>query len=120
MTRVSCRAWIIALTTPESAPWGFHHINVDLLDTALDPLRPEGLVYVPTNGERMKLGAVECIVPAEQVGCGGEHHPARATGPAPYSQPESGRLRPPRLDLHGELNGVFEDWNPNVSCPVGL
>lgn len=94
---------------------GIHYINVDLLDLALDLRKPEAMVYVPGPQGRLRLGAVEYIVPAE-------------TWDAEYDHP------PMMLGQHLHLNealgvyvlhawiwvrnpaGIFEDWNPNVSC----
>jgi hypothetical protein len=95
---------------------GFHYINTSLLDTTVELLYPEAMVYTPSpNG--LQLGAVEYIVPA-----------------APWD--EAGNTQPPvLLDQHFHLNerlgvyvlhawiwknnaaGIFEDWNPTVSCP---
>ena len=42
---------------------GFHLINVSLLDTVVDPLKPEAMVYAPGLKGKLELGAVEYIVP---------------------------------------------------------
>ena len=44
---------------------GFHYINTASLDTALDPLKPEAIVYAPDKNGKLQLAAVEYIVPAE-------------------------------------------------------
>jgi hypothetical protein len=45
---------------------GYHYFNHSrILDTELDPLRPEGIVYAPTGEGHVRLVAVEWIVPAE-------------------------------------------------------
>ena len=43
---------------------GYHYINVALLDTVIDPLHPEAMVYAPLPNGKLALGAVEYIVPA--------------------------------------------------------
>ena len=45
---------------------GYHYVNLDiLLDTELDPLRPEALLYEPvTNKGSLRLVAVEWVIPA--------------------------------------------------------
>jgi hypothetical protein len=102
---------------PGVGAMGVHYINVNLLDTSLDPLQPEAMVYQHASDGGLSLGAVEWIVPAE---------PWDAANPG--SHPEVlGRM----LHLNEALgvyvmhawifrenpSGVFEDWNPDVSCP---
>lgn len=94
---------------------GFHYINTSILDTTVELLRPEAMVYTPgPNG--LQLGAVEYIVPA-------------APWDAEYDQlPE---LMGQQFHLNEALGvyvlhawiwrnnsaGIFDDWNPVVSCP---
>ena len=94
---------------------GYHYINISILDTTVDLQNPEAMVYIPSpNG--LQLGAVEYIVPAE-------------AWDAEYDE------LPELLGQHFHLNealgvyvlhawiwknnpsGMFEDWNPLVSCP---
>ncbi len=102
---------------PQLGGMGYHLIDASRLDLTLDPHRPEALVYVPLPNGTLRLGAVEWIVPAEAW------HDAGHTGP------------PTVLDQHLHLNeelgvyvlhawifernpaGMFEDFNPRVSCP---
>jgi len=104
-------------TNPGVGAMGFHYIDTASLDTSLDPLKPEAIVYAPDQNGKLHLAAVEYIVPA-----------------APWD--EAGNAQPPELlGQHFHLNeqlgvyvlhawiwkhnpsGMFEDWNPNVSCP---
>jgi hypothetical protein len=96
---------------------GYHLIDASRLDTSLDPDRPEALVYVPKPNGDLRLGAVEWIVPADAWDAQGHASP------------------PTMLDQHLHLNeglgvyvlhawifernpaGMFEDFNPRVSCP---
>ena len=41
---------------------GFHYINGNLLDTTLDPTKPEALVYTPDAKGKLHLGALEFVV----------------------------------------------------------
>ncbi len=96
---------------------GFHYINTTMLDTQLSENSPEALVYEPLSNGKLKLAAVEWIVPA-----------------APWD--EAGNTMPPEIHgRHLHLNealgvyvlhawlfrdnpaGTFEDWNPKVACP---
>jgi hypothetical protein len=103
---------------PTDGAMGYHYFRADLIDDpAVDPLRPEGLVYQPMPNGQLKLVAVEWVVP----------------GPVPPDP----TLDPPTVlgfDMH-VLNpalgwyihhawvwahnpaGMFEDWNPEVTCP---
>ncbi len=97
---------------------GFHLINTGMLDTSVDPLTPEALVYQPDANGNLTLGAVEWIVPADK-----------------WDAEAHGGLLPVVLGHQLHLNealgvyilhawiftdnpaGMFNDWNPNVSCP---
>lgn len=102
---------------PGVGAMGVHYIDADRLDTVLDLERPEAMVYAPGPNGKLKLGAVEYIVPAD-------------------AWDESGNPGLPELfdrsfHLNADLGvyvlhvwvwknnpaGMFEDWNPNVSCP---
>ena len=102
---------------PGVGAMGVHYINAGLLDTALDPLQPEAMVYQHGADGELSLGAVEWVVPAE-----------------PWDAENAGELPSVmghELHLNAELGvyvlhawifldnpaGVFEDWNPAVSCP---
>lgn len=94
---------------------GFHYGNMEfLLDGEANLLEPDVLVYEPQSNGRMRLVAVEYIAPVA---------------------PESAPGTPPQLfgrDLHWDEelhawtmhawiwkhnpDGLFEHWNPTVSC----
>ena len=94
---------------------GYRYINTGLIDEKIDLLQPEVMVYVPgPNGSR-RLAAVEYIVPV-----------------AAWHATETGwpQLMGQQFHLNSSLNayvlniwvwednpaGMFEDWNPKVSC----
>ena len=103
---------------PTDGAMGYHYFRADLIDDpAVNALQPEGLVYAPDRHGQLHLAAVEWVVP----------------GPVPPDP----SLTPPSvlgMDLH-VLNpalgwyiqhawvwqhnpaGIFEDWNPKVTCP---
>lgn len=99
---------------PGVGAMGYHYINTDLLDSQLDPEQPEALVYTSRPDGRLKLAAVEYIVPA-----------------AAWNGPELPELHGQAFHLNSALGvyvlhawiwkhnpaGIFEDWNPEVSCP---
>jgi len=104
-------------TNPGVGGMGFHYIDVAALDAQVDLLHPEAMVYIPSP-DGLQLGAVEYIVPQDQWDATGSTEP------------------PMLMDMHLHLNpslhvyvlhawvwkknpsGVWEDWNPTVSCPT--
>ena len=98
---------------------GYHYINTSLLDTTVDLLHPEAIVYAPSSNGSLQLGAVEYMVPA-------------AAWDAEHTEPPQGLGQ--RFHLHEKLGmyvlhawiwennpaGMFEAWNPDVSCPAPL
>lgn len=118
---------------------GHHYVNPALLqDPALDPERPEVLLYAPKPNGKLQLVAVEYFAvalantpngPAPWFSAtpppGGFFNPA----PTLFGQTFDGPMRghnanmPWHYDLHVWLwqdnpNGLFSPWNPNVSCPA--
>jgi hypothetical protein len=105
---------------------GIHYVNVDLvLDPTLDPTKPEVLVYEPDKHGNLRLVAVEYVVfEADSHSDGpptlfGQHF-HRMPG-ADESEPQNRYGLPAFFELHVWLwkhnpSGMFEDWNPNVSC----
>jgi len=109
---------------PEVGAMGVHFVNQELLrDKALDPDRPEALIYEFKNG-RARLVGVEFIIPAA------DWDPINPEPPVPpvlegqlfhfVDSPNRFRL-PAFYELHvwsgrDNPNGSFVDWNPRVSC----
>ena len=102
---------------------GVHFVNFGLLGTALDPLKPQILVYEPVGG-KLELVAAEWFVPlSPQV----KERP-QLFG-RPFDGPMAGHhpLQPKGLnhyDLHVWLwkenpSGMFAPTNPSVKCPKG-
>jgi len=108
---------------PGQGGMGIHYLNAALLnDAELDPLRPEFLVYRKTASGEHELVALEYVVfapvwdalhPQPPVLFGHPLHLVRT--PNRYGTPM------PFYELHVWLwehnrNGLFNDWNPAVSC----
>ena len=104
---------------PTEGAMGYHWFDHDTIeDIALDPLRPEGLVYEPLPNGKLHLVAVEWIVPAEAWHDAGNDDPPTVLGQ------ELGILNPALgwYILHAWVwkpnpAGMFENWNPDVVCP---
>lgn len=96
---------------PGAGAMGVHFVNLGLLDGEFDPLLPEVLLYEIKNNGEYKLTGVEYLyVGDESPMFAGEvmFHPF----PQPFAD----------YALHawvwkGNPNGIFEDFNVNVSCP---
>ncbi|MEP7335237.1 MAG: hypothetical protein ABI717_05590 [Actinomycetota bacterium] len=103
---------------------GFHYVNPALvMDPAIDPLRPEALLYAP-SGNGLRLVAVEWL----------QFSNVFFPAPAPTAPKQSlfGREfdgwmpgHSPVMPWHAELHawiwqanpvGIFASWNPNVGC----
>lgn len=104
---------------------GYHFINGSLLDTTLDPSKPEVLVYAPDRHGRLHLVALEYVV--FQKPWIDEHGSAM---PRLFHQDFMATGEPNRYEipaffsLHVWLwkdnpSGLFAPFNPRVSCDPG-
>lgn len=100
----------------ESAAGGMgqHFVDTTRLDTSLDPLRPESLVYeVRQSG--YKFGAVEYIVPKDAW--------KQANPPVLFGETFKDNAELGLWVLHAWIwqpnpEGMFENYNPNIgACP---
>ena len=96
---------------------GFHYIDAAALDTKLDLMHPEAMVYAPGPNGQLQLGAVEYIVPQDQWDATGSKEPPVLMGMHLHLN----------KDLHVYVMhawvwkhnpaGMMADWNPEVTCP---
>lgn len=102
------------LSDSSAGGMGHHYVNRALIDHQLDLEHPEILLYAPAPGGKLKLVAVEYIIPYRI-------HPREAEAPRIFGR----ALRqndPLKLwNLHvwaWEKNsaGLFAEWNPAVKC----
>lgn len=111
---------------PKYGGMGIHYANQALIDdgNALDPLRPEVLVYqIGENGEP-RLGALEYFtVDADQDLATDDDRPSLFG--VPFDGPMLGHT--PGMPIHYDLHvwlykpnpaGIFAAWNPRVHCPA--
>jgi len=95
---------------------GYHLINTNLLDTVIDPLKPEAMVYEPDRTGKYILGAVEYIVPISAWDDG------HTQAPMLFGQVFERDVPLGVYTLHVWLwqtnpSGIFNEWNPRFSCP---
>jgi hypothetical protein len=93
---------------------GYHYANGALLDGDVSELTPETLLYEPQKNGRMRLVAVEYIVPFSFV-------PSDAPAPTVAGIPLRQNYGAGLWALHAWIwkhnpTGVFSDWNPDVNC----
>lgn len=101
---------------PGVGAMGYHYINTGLLDTALDPLQPEALVYVPQPQGKLQLGAVEYVVPIEPWDAANTEYP-ELFGETFLRNDDLGIYALHVWLFKHNPAGIFAAWNPEVSCP---
>ncbi|MCI0555779.1 MAG: hypothetical protein L0287_32940 [Anaerolineae bacterium] len=99
---------------------GYHFINVSLLDTTVDLTHPEAIVYAPAPNGGVQLGAVEYVVPAAAWDAEGHTHLPMLFGQHFHLNEALGVYILHVWVWKNNPSGMFEDWNPDVSCPALL
>ena len=103
---------------PTAGAMGFHYFNKQLIDdNVVDVLKPEGLVYSPGLDGKLRLAAVEYVVP------GAFSNPA-GVSVAPVVFGREMVILVPAVGfytLHAWIwstnpAGMFAHWSPEVSC----
>jgi hypothetical protein len=102
---------------------GQHFVKGALVeDPALDKLRPEVLVYEPRKDGGYQLVAVEYVVLKDAWHAANGSKAPRLFGRRLTLVPAGNRYGlPPFYEIHawiwkGNPRGLFDDWNPKVSC----
>ena len=98
---------------------GYYYINTSLLDTTVDLLQPEAIVYAPDSNGSIQLGAVGYMVPTaawdiENI------EPPQILGQSFHFYQRLGMYVLHVWIWKDNPSGMFEDWNPDVSCPDPL
>lgn len=99
---------------PGVGTMGQHFVNLNLVgDPAIDPLRPEVLVYQPTRAGGYRLVAVEYVTFAA-----GQTVLGQAMNPVPAGNRYG---LDPFFAKHAWIwqanpKGLFADWNPSITC----
>ena len=102
---------------------GIHAVNPALMaDPAIDPLRPEILLYVPEANGKLTLVGVEYFkADADQNLATDSDRPAVLGQPFDGPMPRHNPTMPIHYDLHVWLwqdnpSGLFAPFNPTLSC----
>ena len=110
--------WNVQLTgcmeNPPAGGMGYHYANLGLIDGTAEVQRPQLLLYEPEKNGRMRLVAVEYIIPYSFV-------PETAPAPRLFGQAFHKNAAFQLWGLHAWVwehnpSGMFADWNPRVSC----
>ena len=91
----------------------FHFGKAALIDGTVDVLEPELLVYEPQKNGRMRLVAVEYIVPFDMWTA---NEPPMLFGQAFHRNEAFGLWVLHVWHFRHNPAGMFSDWNPTVSC----
>ena len=92
---------------------GFHYGNTAYIDGAVDVEQPELLLYEPQQNGRMRLVAVEYIVPFTAWT---SSEPPRLYGQSFMRNEAFGIWALHVWHERHNPRGIFADWNPNVNC----
>lgn len=109
--------------TSAAGGMGFHYVNFDsIVDPAIDPRKPEVLLYAPRSNGTVELVGVEYLaIDSDQDLSTDADRPF--LGEVPFAGPMPGHTAqmPIHYDLHVWLytsnpSGMFAPWNPAVTC----
>jgi hypothetical protein len=93
---------------------GFHYGNTDFIDGTAQVERPQLLLYEPESNGKLRLVAVEYIIPYT-------FHARSAEPPVLFGQPFAQVDAFQLWGLHAWVwkenkSGIFAAWNPAVNC----
>jgi hypothetical protein len=102
------------MSDPTLGGMGFHYGNVGLIDGSVQVDQPELLLYEPMQNGKLRLVAVEYIIPYTFVS---RNSPAPELFGEKFLQNDTFQL----WGLHAWVwkhnpSGMFASWNPNVTC----
>lgn len=109
---------------PGVGTMGQHLVNLGYVgDPAINPLRPEALVYEPTKHGGWRLVAVEYVVMKAdwEAAFGTERKPTVLGQDMLFRDSHNRYGLPDFYERHAWLfknnpDGLFSDWNPTISC----
>ncbi len=102
------------LENPGVGAMGYHYGKPGFFDAEVDVLDPELLVYEPQKNGKLRLVAVEYVVPFTLV-------PPESDPPVLLGQEFHHNVGAGLWVLHVWVglhnpDGIFADWNPNATC----
>jgi hypothetical protein len=114
-------AGIACIDQPGAGGMGTHYVSSGVGDTLLDPARPEALVYETLPGGGLRLVAAEYIVFAAQWDATHTAPPSLFGRRFALVGADNRYGIPAFYELHAWLwklnpRGLFDDWNPRVTC----
>ena len=116
-------AGIACIDKPNVGAMGIHYVLGSRVgDAHEDASAPELVIYEPQKDGKLKLVAVEWVVTQQAWANAGNSTPPSLFGQDFTLVPSPNRYGlPPFFELHAWLwqknpAGMFEDFNPNVSC----
>lgn len=98
---------------PGTGGMGYHYGNVGLIDGVVEALAPELLLYEPQANGRLRLVAVEYVVPFTEWS---ESQPPALHGVSFHRNETFGLWVLHAWVWKHNPAGMFADWNPDVSC----
>jgi hypothetical protein len=101
---------------PGVGAMGYHYINLSLLDLEVNASTPEALVYAPDDNGKLHLAAVEYVVPAQAWDDAGNTELPKLLGQTFHLNAPLGVYILHAWVWRPNPAGMFEDWNPNVTC----
>jgi hypothetical protein len=117
--RVADLSGATCIAQPGEGAMGVHMLNPPLLDGAIDPERPELLVYEPAANGKLKLVALEYLV--FQSAWAGSTPPSLFGRQFDFTDTPNRYGLPPFYSLHAWIwkpnpSGILTPWNPRVRC----
>ena len=101
------------MTDPMAGGMGYHYGNPKLIDGRVRADEPELLLYEPEKNGRMRLVAVEYIVP---FGAWSSEEPPKLFGRSFSRNMAFGIWALHAWVWENNPSGLLSDWNPRVSC----
>jgi len=101
------------MSDPSAGGMGFHYGNPKLIDGVVSADEPELLLYEPERNGRMRLVAVEYIVP---LTAWGSSSPPKLFGQEFKVNSAFGIWALHAWVWDANPSGIFADWNPRVTC----
>ena len=107
------------IANPTEGVMGYHYFNKALIDDlVVDVEHPEGLVYTSGPQGRLKLVAVEYVVPGAGSNPPGVSQPPTVLGMQMHILvPAVGFYIQHVWVWSHNPSGMFVDWNPKLTCP---